>query len=146
MDYTFLRKYLRPTARPRPAFSFLCSNPSRANHVPVSPHATFAGSFQILHHQHIHQNPSANPFKTNTCISASKQMTYIPLAINIYNTQFSQLPRNHHLQDLGKVLGCSLISAVWHLFFYFHLTCMIGYWRGRKDSDLRNVREHVSPD
>ena len=31
-------------------------------------------------------------------------------------------------------------------FFYFHRTCMIVYWRGRKDSDLRDVREHVSPD
>src|SRR5437879_1818952 len=32
------------------------------------------------------------------------------------------------------------------LFFYFHRTCMIAYWRGRKDSDLRNVLSHVSPD
>ena|SRR5882724_3652777 len=29
------------------------------------------------------------------------------------------------------------------LFFYFHFKCMLPYWRGRKDSDLRNVLSHT---
>src|SRR5271157_1900513 len=117
MDYTSRRKYLRPTAGPTPGLSLFM--PRSLTCAPL-PHLTPRNPRQIPLNppQSTHpSNPLANPFQINTCTTVSKQTTYIPPAINTYNTQFPQLPPNHYLRDLGKVLGRSLLSAASDFFF-----------------------------